>query len=131
MTLNNFKQNILNNPKNIFNPYAPSIKELIANHPYPSVILTGNKYTEKSAVGLDESHDHHIYPRRLFGKLLNCKGKFNNSTVISVSPKVHLQCHKILATGNYASYAEFIQNESTATIPEDIEKNIVDLIATL
>lgn len=34
MTLNNFKQNILNNPKNIFNPYDQSIEGLIANHPY-------------------------------------------------------------------------------------------------
>lgn len=131
MTLNNFKQNILNNPKNIFNPYDQSIEGLIANHPYPSKILTGNKYIGKSAVGLGKSHDHHIHPRRLFGKLHNCKGKFNNSTVISVSPKVHTQCHEILATGDYARYAKFIQDESTVTIPEDIEKNIVDWIAIL
>ena len=109
MALNNFKQNILNNPKNIFNPYDQSIEGLIANHPYPSKILTGNKYIGKSAVGLGKSHDHHIYPRRLFGKLHNCKGKFNNSTVISVSPKVHTQCHEILATGDYARYRNLIE----------------------
>ena len=51
--------------------------------------------------------------------------------VISVSPKVHTQCHEILATGDYARYAKSIQDESTVTISEDIEKNIVDWIAAL
>ena len=53
------------------------------------------------------------------------------SLIIQRLSAFHTQCHEILATGDYARYAKFIQDESTVTIPEYIEKNIVDWIAAL